>query len=405
MNTKPRDVCSAAFHGDTERLRQLVVAAGVYTGRWAPPCHISIDPLLCAAVDADVRGGGDGSDNSGGGGRPAAPEIISEEVADEMTEVLSEEEMTALLAHPELLRLTQAYTLEGLDDAEENGATAAGADADDDDGVDGELLDEGEEEEAEADRQAQQHDLLIFRCLFAEQRHRESLAQRLRQHGLLQVSVTPPVNMVSYGILFSCRERGMPPLHEHHHTEGEGEDPMKAAETPATALQVRWQPSRRSTYAGTPLHWAVLARSHAMVDFLVRHGADETAGLRCLSSLPSSNTNTDSSDSTSAAAKALAALTPSSIALANESLPTLQTLTAALDARDGDHANFTAFCAALEGRLERRKARYVQRRQMAVARRVLRAQQQREEDARAAAAAENEEGGEDVEEGDEMDDE
>lgn len=368
MSTRPRDICTAAFYDDLERVRQLVVAAGVYTGRWQPPCHINTSPAVREGIDADLMADGAAVSDDGPSSRRAnvssheADTILSEEEAEELTELISEEEMTALMAHPELQRVTQAYALEPADD--ENN--------------DSELLDEEEEEAAEADRQAQQHDLLIYRCMLAEQRHRESVAQRLQQHGFVQVSTTPPVDLTPYGILFSCREKAVP----SSSAWAPGEEVESSAT--ATPLQVRWQPSKRSRYAGTPLHWAVLGRAHAMVKFLVEHGADELAGLIFVDSTTTRSTPakgehaaSDSMKDTTAM-RVLAQLTPGSMAEANESYATLHVLDAALAARAANQADREAFYVALEQRMQRRQQRYVRRRQIAVARRALQANAQRE---------------------------
>jgi hypothetical protein len=423
MNTRPRDICTAAFHDDVERLRQLVVVAGVYTGRWQPPCRVDTSPAARASLEAPL-GWDDGMEGDGGVQRrtSATPAernpIISEDAADEMTEVISEEEMAALMAHPDLQWVTQAYALESTN-VDDNAAAAAAVDENNNalqggEGDDAELLDEAEEEAAEADRQAQQHDLLIYRCLLAEQRHRESVAQRLQQHGLLHTSVTPPVNMTTYGILFSCREKAVcaafpgslssaPSLGKENTLAAHPSDTT----TTTTSLQVRWQPSKRSRYAGTPLHWAVLARAHSTVKFLVEHGADETAGLRSTDDgLPEARAEEEEEDNdgsstaaTAAAAKVLAQLTPAAMAEANESLPTLRVLEAALAARTAEEENRRLFYVALKNRMERRKQRYVQRRQIAMARRALQVQAQfeaeeRERAANEQAAAADAEGGE-----------
>ncbi|KPA80779.1 hypothetical protein ABB37_04227 [Leptomonas pyrrhocoris] len=432
MNTRPRDLCTAAFHDDTERLRQLIVATGgVYTGRWQPPCHIDTSPAIRALLDADTPAG-DEDDATRNGGRGETPQqqqqqhrmggpsydsaqIVSDDVAEELAELLSEEEMADLMADPQLRRVTRAYTLdptpaEEAEEEEENNThhssinnddgddhRAESADGDDDN----DLFDESEAEAAETDRQAQQHDLLIYQCLLAEQRHRESVARQLQEHGLIHVSTTPPVNMNSYGILFSCREKAVLMPHHHDETESHGNDTAAAAGTDdrgvVTSLQVRWQPSKRSRYGGTPLHWAVLARAHAMVKFLVEHGADEMAGLSSVVDTTAgaetatarghgSATATDAV----AAAKVLSQLTPAVMAAANESLPTLQVLEMALAARTADQANRDAFYTALERRMRRRKEGYAQRRRNAVARRAQQAQAQREQEEADAAAEERE---------------
>ncbi|KPI84140.1 hypothetical protein ABL78_6814 [Leptomonas seymouri] len=407
MLARPRDLHTAAFHDDTERLRQLIVAAGVYTGRWQPPCHIETSPANRAVLEADLPddGAADGAargERSHRGNEPPqeGDAIVSEDVADELAELISEDEMVALAAHPELQRVMQAYALDVA--AAEDEEDAANDDNGDGgaEGNDNELLDEDEEEAAEADRLAQQHDFLIYRCLLAEQRHRESIAQRLQQHGLLQTSTTPPVNMVSYGILFSCRAQSISPPRSEELNEdpADGTSDAPAAPGASISLQVRWQPSKRSRYGGTPLHWAVLSRAHAAVKFLVEHGADETLGLQEIGNASGAAAAESGCDSAAAATKVLCQLTPAVMAIANESLPTLEVLETALAARAADQENRKAFYAALENRMQRRKERYAQRRQNALARRAQQVQAQREAEEREREREENERAAEGQEE-------
>ncbi|CAM36859.1 conserved hypothetical protein [Leishmania braziliensis MHOM/BR/75/M2904] len=290
-----------------------------------------------------------------------------------MEDVLGGEEMAKLTAHPALHAIVKAYSLDeqangGAAEDGEDASKEGGADAyyQDDDAA---LLDEDAEEAAEADREAQQRDILLYKRLLAHQLHCGSIAQHIQQHGLLRMSTTPPVDMTMYGILFSCRE--VPPASgAAEHSES------------SVSLQVRWQPSKRSRYAGTPLHWAVLARAHDAVRFLVEHGADCTAGLKAVTN-----------DGTAPDAqlmmydqKVLATLTPARMAAANESHSTLEVLKRAVAAQAVTRADEEAFFVVLEERLRRRKEAYLRRLEEA----RMRRQHESEEEARRAEVEEAE---------------
>ncbi|GET85759.1 hypothetical protein, conserved [Leishmania tarentolae] len=362
MSKRPRDICTAAFEGDTARVEQLVTAAGVYSGRWHSPFTIDTS---ASARDALAHWEGVRDENEGDGG-----------AEEDIEEVLSEEEIAKLTAHPALRGIVNAYS---LDEQAHNGdEEGAGTYTQDDDAA---LLDEVAEEAAEADRQAQQGDILLYKRLLAHQLHRSSIAEHIKAHGLLRMSTTPPVDMALYGILFSC--------HEIPIAAGGA-----AVSERSLPLQVRWQPSKRSRYAGTPLHWAVLARAHDMVRFLVEHGADCTAGLKAV-------TNDGAAPDAEVAVcdqKVLEALTPARMAADNESHGTLEVLERALAAQEARRADEEAIFTVLEKRLQRRKELYLHRFEEARAQRLREAEE--EEEARRAEAEEAEEA-EEVEEAEE----
>ncbi|CAC9442985.1 conserved hypothetical protein [Leishmania infantum JPCM5] len=356
MSTRPRDICTAAFEGDTARVEQLVTAAGVYSGRWHSPFVVDTSAAARDAI-AHWEGVGNDEDDEGYGG-----------AEEDIEEVLGEEEMAKLKAHPVLRGIVKAYSLDeqALGGAAEDGE-GAGAYMQDDDAA---LLDEEAEEAAEVDRRAQQGDILLYKRLLAHQLHRDSVAEHIQQHGLLRMSTTPPVDMTLYGILFSCRE--VP-------TAAVG---AAVSEESSVPLQVRWQPSKRSRYAGTPLHWAVLARAHDTVRFLVEHGADCSAGLKAV-------TNDGAAPDAQLAMcdqKVLGSLTPARMAADNESHGTLEVLERAVAAQEARRADEEAFFIMLEKRLRRRREEYLRRFEEARAQRLREA-----EEARRAEAEEGEE--------------
>ncbi|KAG5486292.1 hypothetical protein CUR178_07603 [Leishmania enriettii] len=369
MNKHPRDICTAAFEGDTARVQQLVTAAGVYSERWHSPFVVDTSAAARdALVSWEVVGNSEAGDNDG--------------IEEDMEEVLGEEEMAKLTAHPALRGILKSYSLDAQADEGTTGDEGAGAYGQDDDAM---LFDEEAEEAAEEDRQAQQRDILIYKRLLAHQLHRDSIARHIQQHGLLHMSATPPVDMSLYGILFSCRE--VPAAA----TAG-----AAALSETAVPLQVRWQPSKRSRYAGTPLHWAVLAREHDMVRFLVEHGADCTAGLKAVTydgAAPDAQLAMYDQ-------KVLATLTPACMATANESHHTLEVLERAVAAQVATRADEEAFFILLEERLRRRKEAYLHRREEARMQRLHEA----EEQARRAEAEEAEEATEGDMSGEEDDD-
>lgn len=376
MNTRPRDICTAAFEGDTARVEQLVTAAGVYSGRWHSPFAVDTSAAARDAL-AHWEGVGDNQDNEGYGG-----------AEEDIEEMLSGEEMAKLMAHPALCGIVKAYSLDrqALGGAAEDSEAASGeegADAytQDDNAA---LLDEEVEEAAEEDRQAQQGDILLYKRLLAHQLHRNSVAEHIQQHGLLRMSTTPPVDMTLYGILFSCRE--VP-------TAAGG---AAVSEESSVPLQVRWQPSKRSRYAGTPLHWAVLAHAHDTVRFLVKHGADCTAGLKAV-------TNDGEAPDVQLARcdqRVLASLTPARMAADNESHGTLEVLERAVAAHEARRADEEAFFIMLEKRLQRRREEYLRRFEEARAHRLREAEEARRAEAEEAEGAEESNlSGEDDEDG------
>ncbi|CBZ23382.1 conserved hypothetical protein [Leishmania mexicana MHOM/GT/2001/U1103] len=361
MNTRPRDICTAAYEGDTARVEQLVAAAGVYSGRWHSPFAVNTSATARDAL-AHWEGVGDDSERDGG-------------AEEDIEELLEEEEMAKLTAHPFLRGIVKAYGLDeqALSSAAEDGEGASG---DEDAGAytqedDAALLDEEAEEAAEADRQAQQGDILLYKRLLAHQLHRNSVTEHIQRHGLLRMSPTPPVDMTLYGILFSCREV---PTAAGGAAESESSVP----------LQVRWQPSKRSRYAGTPLHWAVLARAHDMVRFLVEHGADCTAGLKAVADDGAApDAQLEMCDQ-----KVLESLTPARIAADNESHGTLEVLERAVAAQEARRADEEAFFIMLEKRLQRRKEDYLHRFEEARAQRLREAEEARRAEAEEAEEAE-----------------
>ncbi|TPP51874.1 Ankyrin repeat family protein [Leishmania donovani] len=312
QDTRPRDICTAAFEGDTARVEQLVTAAGVYSGRWHSPFVVDTSAAARDAL-AHWEGVGNDEDDEGYGG-----------AEEDIEEVLGEEEMAKLKAHPVLRGIVKAYSLD---------EQALGGAAEDGEGAD-------------------------------------SVAEHIQQHGLLRMSTTPPVDMTLYGILFSCRE--VP-------TAAVG---AAVSEESSVPLQVRWQPSKRSRYAGTPLHWAVLARAHDTVRFLVEHGADCSAGLKAV-------TNDGAAPDAQLAMcdqKVLGSLTPARMAADNESHSTLEVLERAVAAQEARRADEEAFFIMLEKRLRRRREEYLRRFEEARAQRLREA-----EEARRAEAEEGEE--------------
>ncbi|KAG5511390.1 hypothetical protein JKF63_07353 [Porcisia hertigi] len=338
MNKHPRDICTAVFEGDITRVQQLVTAAGVYGGRWHSPFSVNTS---AAARDALARWEDVGDGEAGDQG---------DEESD-MEDLLGEEAMEKLMAHPALVSVMKDFALDaeaGGEGTDQEGGVGSYR-PDDDDAA---LLDEEAAEAAEADREAQQRDISLYKRLLAHQLHRDSVADHLQRHGLLRMSTTPPVDMTLYGILFSCREAPAAL------SAGAGGDAAEASES-VVPLQVRWQPSKRSRFAGTPLHWAVLARAHDMVRFLVEHGVDSTAGLKAVTV---DGTALDPHPAFGDA-KVLAALTPALMAAANESHTTFDVLERAVAAHKATRADEEAFFVVLEERLRSRKEAYLSRRE------------------------------------------
>ena len=91
--------------------------------------------------------------------------------------------------------------------------------------------------------------------------------KRLGTQGLLLTRQTA-VNVRQYGLLATAQDYEVTPSGGSY------------------TIAAKWKPSKRSTYVAPPLLWAVLAKEHAAVRFLVLQGADtlqpsEGLGLLC----------------------------------------------------------------------------------------------------------------------------
>lgn len=107
-----------------------------------------------------------------------------------------------------------------------------------------------------------------------------SHSQRLRNNNMTPevlgsvVGAYPSVSPLPSGPVTSpnpTADMNLPavPDKEFSHCESEGGKTMADA-----ALTVHWKPSRRSRYPAYPLHWAVMGRSHGTLRFLIMNGAD-----------------------------------------------------------------------------------------------------------------------------------
>lgn len=345
---RPRDICTAAFFGDIGRLQQLAKEQAL-GHRWY------IEP----PIDGDE----------------AQQQQDSALLDDDAEADFTEEEVALIDADPQLKRIMEAY-------GPSPDAASEGQEPED--------LDDEAAEEEEAEQLAQEAAIAAYRRLVRRRLHRDSIGRCFSTHGLITVGPAPPVDAQPYGMLCSCRDiltdRQMPS------TDASPDDNHGAA----TALQLRWQPSKRSCFAGTPLHWAVVGRAADAVRFLVEHGADLSAGLQ----LVSSPSVTDPADSTlgcmddaaqAVLKKSMAAVTAETVAVANASHATLYLLrTASLVYAAAVQADEVA-SSRLENEMEQRKQRRSNRAEERVRRRE-------EEEAAAAAAAAAEEAEEDAEE-------
>eukprot|EP00796_Vickermania_ingenoplastis_P008788 gene8788-6175_t len=286
---RPRDLFSAAFLDDTQRLHYLATQG--------------------------VPGG-----------------YVDDDEAE-----LEEEEEQAIDQDEELVRLKKLYIPNPEEDEEQQG---------NDDDVD-DAEDDGYSQEAEEEREGK---LERFRKLIRRKLRRRAIAEKINVLGFIKTGLTP-VDMREYGVMFRSKERVQPErwaaavealspaepfadgprpssIRSRSHPSnsgagrlgknpnpGDGDLPAlvgpqssgsrdghpSAAATTAVAsaaesgdgqgsecflprlpgshtstasLTVHWKPSKRSRFPAYPLHWAVMGRSHGTLRFLVLNGAN-----------------------------------------------------------------------------------------------------------------------------------
>ncbi|CCW64438.1 unnamed protein product [Phytomonas sp. EM1] len=292
MVYRAKDICSAAFYNDVQRLRLLATQG--------------------------VPGG----------------------VIDNEEDPLEDAEEEAIDANPEMVNLLAQYELGAASDDDYEGGKNDAAQVDDD--VD--------------DEELQQADLALFRRIVRREIREAALARNLNTPGLLQVG-TNPVEITPHGVFFSIREDPQGGSGEAG-GPSQGESSRDTGEEAVIPLRVSWKPSKRSPLRASPLHWAVLGRSHEAIRLLIELGADARQEIHqdvgfTPDLLPSPTMN----HTAERGGCPIRGLTPEELAIANRSDATLKVLRAAVATRSQILERRSEEKQNIEGRLEQRKAR------------------------------------------------
>lgn len=195
---------------------------------------------------------------------------------------------------------------------------------------------EGGEEEDVSDPEPEEEEKEKLKAIAHARLRRQAVGAMLAAPDLLP-SGTSPVTLTNYGISLSVREDA-------------AQETSEEAAIGEVRVTYYWKPCQHSTYAATPLHWAVLARAHAAVRFLVLHEAPCDATV-CWREKTEKDVFQLPDD-----------VTPAAVAAANRSPATLRVLEAAIAERDAVYQKEEESIVDINGSVEQRHGRRERRR-------------------------------------------